>query len=207
MKTFLPQFEHQRSSWFKLNVRSRDGVANTCGSLGLKCGEDAAVPLGSLYASQRSGYLQVLGCESSSVAAGGAEATVRSLKPPGQGWNERHQKTENKMRFITFCLIFSLAADLIHLMCCCLHIQGEILGITRFGLAKMKESVLMLASFEKTADHLFDAAYFGQKDSVCGECREGAESPPQPQLLLTHTPPPPPLRLQECPSASSWGSP
>lgn len=37
-----------------------------------------------------------------------------------------------------------------------------------FGLAKMKESVLMLASFEKTADHLFDAAYFGQKDSVCG---------------------------------------
>lgn len=46
--------------------------------------------------------------------------------------------------------------------------QGEVLGITRFGLAKMKESVLMLASFEKTADHLFDAAYFGQKDSVCG---------------------------------------
>lgn len=28
----------------------------------------------------------------------------------------------------------------------------------------------MLASFEKTADHLFDAAYFGQKDSVCGKC-------------------------------------
>uniref|UniRef100_A0A8B9YQI9 DNA-directed RNA polymerase n=1 Tax=Bos mutus grunniens TaxID=30521 RepID=A0A8B9YQI9_BOSMU len=45
--------------------------------------------------------------------------------------------------------------------------KGEVLGITRFGLAKMKESVLMLASFEKTADHLFDAAYFGQKDSVC----------------------------------------
>nr|XP_032834584.1 DNA-directed RNA polymerase III subunit RPC1 isoform X1 [Petromyzon marinus] len=46
--------------------------------------------------------------------------------------------------------------------------KGEVLGITRFGLAKMKESVLMLASFEKTADHLFDAAYFGQEDSVCG---------------------------------------
>ena len=27
-----------------------------------------------------------------------------------------------------------------------LHLQGEVLGITRFGLAKMKESVLMLAS-------------------------------------------------------------
>uniref|UniRef100_A0A672Q099 DNA-directed RNA polymerase subunit n=1 Tax=Sinocyclocheilus grahami TaxID=75366 RepID=A0A672Q099_SINGR len=52
--------------------------------------------------------------------------------------------------------------------------KGEILGITRFGLAKMKESVLMLASFEKTADHLFDAAYFGQKDSH-------NEDPNQPQ--------------------------
>jgi hypothetical protein len=32
--------------------------------------------------------------------------------------------------------------------------RGEVLGITRHGLAKMKESVLMLASFEKTGDHL-----------------------------------------------------
>jgi len=50
--------------------------------------------------------------------------------------------------------------------------RGEVLGITRNGLAKMKESVLMLASFEKTAEHLFDAAFFGQKDTVCGvsEC-------------------------------------
>ena len=28
--------------------------------------------------------------------------------------------------------------------------KGEVLGITRFGMAKMKDSVLMLASFEKT---------------------------------------------------------
>nr|CAB3265029.1 DNA-directed RNA polymerase III subunit RPC1-like [Phallusia mammillata] len=50
--------------------------------------------------------------------------------------------------------------------------KGEVLGITRFGLAKMKESVLMLASFEKTADHLFDAAYYGQTDVITGvsEC-------------------------------------
>ncbi len=32
----------------------------------------------------------------------------------------------------------------------------------------MKESVLMLASFEKTSDHLFDAAYYGQKDAIKG---------------------------------------
>jgi len=50
--------------------------------------------------------------------------------------------------------------------------RGEVLGITRHGLAKMKESVLMLASFEKTSDHLFDAAYYGQKDAIRGvsEC-------------------------------------
>ena len=50
--------------------------------------------------------------------------------------------------------------------------RGEVLGITRHGLAKMKESVLMLASFEKTSDHLFDAAYYGQKDAIKGvsEC-------------------------------------
>ena len=32
----------------------------------------------------------------------------------------------------------------------------QVLGITRFGIAKMKDSVLMLASFEKTTDHLFE---------------------------------------------------
>ena len=46
--------------------------------------------------------------------------------------------------------------------------RGEVLGITRHGLAKMKESVLMLASFEKTSDHLFDAAYHGQEDAING---------------------------------------
>ena len=50
--------------------------------------------------------------------------------------------------------------------------KGEVLGITRFGVAKMKDSVLMLASFEKTTDHLFDAALYGKSDSIAGvsEC-------------------------------------
>jgi len=50
--------------------------------------------------------------------------------------------------------------------------RGQVLGITRFGIAKMKESVLMLASFEKTADHLFDAAVHARQDEICGvsEC-------------------------------------
>lgn len=50
--------------------------------------------------------------------------------------------------------------------------KGDILGITRFGLAKMRDSVLQLASFEKTPDHLFDAAWRNKKDKVEGvsEC-------------------------------------
>ncbi|KXS18584.1 beta and beta-prime subunits of DNA dependent RNA-polymerase [Gonapodya prolifera JEL478] len=50
--------------------------------------------------------------------------------------------------------------------------KGEVLGITRFGIAKMKDSVLMLASFEKTTDHLFEASFYGKKDRINGvsEC-------------------------------------
>ena len=50
--------------------------------------------------------------------------------------------------------------------------RGEVLGITRFGVPKMKQSVLMLASFEKTSDHLYDAAVHSRTDAVAGvsEC-------------------------------------
>lgn len=50
--------------------------------------------------------------------------------------------------------------------------KGEILGITRFGLSKMRDSVLQLASFEKTPDHLFDAAAGMKRDTIEGvsEC-------------------------------------
>jgi DNA-directed RNA polymerase III subunit RPC1 len=50
--------------------------------------------------------------------------------------------------------------------------KGEVLGITRFGVSKMRESVLMLASFERTTDHLFDAAVHGRTDAIVGvsEC-------------------------------------
>ncbi|KAI9699676.1 MAG: hypothetical protein M1836_002710 [Candelina mexicana] len=50
--------------------------------------------------------------------------------------------------------------------------KGEILGITRFGLSKMRDSVLQLSSFEKTPDHLFDAAFGMKRDRIEGvsEC-------------------------------------
>lgn len=46
--------------------------------------------------------------------------------------------------------------------------KGEVLGITRFGLSKMRDSVLQLASFEKTTDHLFDAAAGMKTDPIEG---------------------------------------
>ncbi|RCN46647.1 RNA polymerase Rpb1, domain 5 [Ancylostoma caninum] len=46
--------------------------------------------------------------------------------------------------------------------------RGEVLGMTRNGLMKMKDSVLSLASFEKTVDHLFEAAFYSQRDPVLG---------------------------------------
>ncbi|PNW84960.1 hypothetical protein CHLRE_03g165750v5 [Chlamydomonas reinhardtii] len=56
----------------------------------------------------------------------------------------------------------------IMLLADCMSYKGEVLGITRFGIAKMKDSVLHTASFEKTADHLFDAAIHGRVDDVVG---------------------------------------
>jgi len=46
--------------------------------------------------------------------------------------------------------------------------KGEVLGITRFGMKKMKDSVLMLASFENTTDHLFDASFHSKIERING---------------------------------------
>ncbi|KQJ92760.1 DNA-directed RNA polymerase III subunit 1 [Brachypodium distachyon] len=50
--------------------------------------------------------------------------------------------------------------------------KGEVLPMTAHGIAKMKTSVLMLASFERTMDHLFNASYAGRVDEIEGvsEC-------------------------------------
>ena len=76
--------------------------------------------------------------------------------------------------------------------------QGEVLGITRFGIAKMKDSVLMLASFEKTTDHLFDAALHGRCDDINGGRARGVvQRRRYPAACLSpHAPPAPtPLLL------------
>ena len=46
--------------------------------------------------------------------------------------------------------------------------KGRMLGITRFGIVDMKESILHSASFERTTDQLFDAAAKGLHDHVTG---------------------------------------
>ncbi|KAF0416431.1 beta and beta-prime subunits of DNA dependent RNA-polymerase [Gigaspora margarita] len=46
--------------------------------------------------------------------------------------------------------------------------KEKVLGIHRFGISNMKSSVLMLASFEKTTDHLFDAALHSKRDCLEG---------------------------------------
>ena len=50
----------------------------------------------------------------------------------------------------------------------CMSNTGDVLGINRFGISKMRQSTLMLASFEKTSDHLFDAAVHNRLDAVEG---------------------------------------
>jgi DNA-directed RNA polymerase III subunit RPC1 len=46
--------------------------------------------------------------------------------------------------------------------------KGMVLGITRFGIVDMKESILHSASFERTTDQLFEAAAKGMEDHVTG---------------------------------------
>ena len=46
--------------------------------------------------------------------------------------------------------------------------QGELIGITRHGLPKMKSNALALASFEKTVENLFLASSKSTKDYLDG---------------------------------------
>ncbi|KAK2985575.1 hypothetical protein RJ640_025008 [Escallonia rubra] len=69
---------------------------------------------------------------------------------------------------------YGMSIDIRHMMLLAdlMTFKGEVLGITRYGIQKMKDSVLMLASFEKTADHLFNASVNGRDDKIEGvsEC-------------------------------------
>lgn len=46
--------------------------------------------------------------------------------------------------------------------------KGFVYGITRYGISRMKEGVLMLASFERMTDFLFEAGTHSRKDPING---------------------------------------
>ncbi|KAF4749028.1 pre-mRNA-splicing factor syf2 [Perkinsus olseni] len=65
---------------------------------------------------------------------------------------------------------FGMSVDYRHIQMLgdCMTYRGETLGINRFGISKMSNSTMMLASFEKTSDFLFEAAVFNRPDPVVG---------------------------------------
>merc|ERR1712217_69848 len=50
----------------------------------------------------------------------------------------------------------------------CMTHRGMVLGINIYGIARMRASVLALASFERTNDHIFQAAAHQRSDPVAG---------------------------------------
>merc|ERR1712217_665174 len=50
----------------------------------------------------------------------------------------------------------------------CMTYRGEVLGINRYGIARMSTSVLMNASFERPTEHLFEAAVHQRSDQMKG---------------------------------------
>jgi len=43
--------------------------------------------------------------------------------------------------------------------------RGTVLGITRYGIQKMNSGVLTMASFERTTEHLYNAAVYQRRDA------------------------------------------
>lgn len=61
---------------------------------------------------------------------------------------------------------YSLSIDIRHvfLLADVMTHRGQVLGITRYGIQKMNSGVLTMASFERTTEHLYDAAVFNRAD-------------------------------------------
>lgn len=66
--------------------------------------------------------------------------------------------------------IYGISVDYRHLclLADTMTYTGKVIGLNRYGITKMKNSPMMLASFEKTGEILFDAAFFGCTDQLKG---------------------------------------
>jgi DNA-directed RNA polymerase III subunit RPC1 len=62
---------------------------------------------------------------------------------------------------------YSLSIDTRHvyLLADVMTHRGTVLGITRYGIQKMNNGVLTMASFERTTEHLYNAALFQRRDA------------------------------------------
>ena len=66
--------------------------------------------------------------------------------------------------------IYGIVVDYRHisLLADVITYNGNLMGLNRYGIVKMKNSPMMLASFETTGEVLFDAAFFGLIDEMKG---------------------------------------
>lgn len=66
--------------------------------------------------------------------------------------------------------IYGISIDFRHyyLLADTMCFTGKVVGLNRYGITKMKNSPMMLASFETTGPILFDAAFFGSRDKMAG---------------------------------------
>jgi DNA-directed RNA polymerase III subunit RPC1 len=86
----------------------------------------------------------------------------------GLGIEAARQTIMNEIQYTMKSHGMSIDERHVKLLADCMTASGTVLGITRFGIQKMRSSTLMLASFEMTVDHLFDAAIHSRRDDIVG---------------------------------------
>jgi DNA-directed RNA polymerase III subunit RPC1 len=86
----------------------------------------------------------------------------------GIGIEAARQTIMNEIQYTMKSHGMSIDERHVKLLADCMTASGTVLGITRFGIQKMRSSTLMLASFEMTVDHLFDAAIHSRRDDIVG---------------------------------------
>ncbi|KAI5136308.1 DNA-directed RNA polymerase III subunit RPC1 [Nematocida ausubeli] len=117
------------------------------------------------------GLLEILGTEgvnSSETSTNNIYETYKTL-----GIEAARESIVKEIQYTIGRHGISVDARHIGLLADVMCFTGEVCGMTRFGLQKMGgSSVLTLASFEQTGEHLFTAGYSGYEDMINGvsEC-------------------------------------
>lgn len=116
------------------------------------------------------GLQQVMGCP----GINGLKTTTNHVMEVEQVLGVEAARTQIKAEIKYMMDVYGVGIDYRHLLLLSdvMTFKGNVLGFTRHGISKMRESVLVLASFETTTEHLFDAAVHGRTDGTVGvsEC-------------------------------------